>query len=346
MISAFRATLTVAAVALSASLVACSEPKPVAPVAIAPPVSLSSQLIEQASAYRYYMDQTSAISPAFTDGAAIASGVKTGAAYEPKQFQRGVTAYGAIVALQDKTFVAGVRAFALDPTQRRQVAAELIKNPAYALGITGADSAAKLVISALGDDGNRLYAAGKAVKQSAYDVQHQPWSKTEVVNRDFRLAQAKTLSATQSTGDLADTARLQQAVNGAEPLTVTASQAGPHYSPVVVRSLAVAALGALGEATDANMEAINAVMVEPAVGFCMNMAKLNLYQCLAVSKPHYEDVFCLGQHIMMDTGRCVIKSSGLPEPYEARFIPDIKVADAGAPAKAAKGAKKSTAKKR
>jgi hypothetical protein len=59
----------------------------------------------------------------------------------------------------------------------------------------------------------------------------------------------------------------------------------------------------------------------------MNMAKLNLYQCLAVSKPHYEDVFCLGQHIMMDTGRCVIKASGNTEPYEAKFIPKIRVAD-------------------
>jgi hypothetical protein len=53
------------------------------------------------------------------------------------------------------------------------------------------------------------------------------------------------------------------------------------------------------------------------------MAKLNLYQCLAVSRPHYEDVFCLGQHIMMDTGRCMIKAAGLPEPYEAKFVPEV-----------------------
>ena len=25
---------------------------------------------------------------------------------------------------------------------------------------------------------------------------------------------------------------------------------------------------------------------------------------------------------MMDTARCVIRASGLPEPYEARFVPD------------------------
>nr|QQZ49789.1 hypothetical protein JKL49_23805 [Phenylobacterium glaciei] len=82
----------------------------------------------------------------------------------------------------------------------------------------------------------------------------------------------------------------------------------------MIRGMAVAALAALGEGGDANVDTLMAVMAEPNVAFCMNMAKLNLYQCLAVSKPHYEDVFCLGQHIMMDTGRCVIKASGTPSP--------------------------------
>jgi len=162
------------------------------------------------------------------------------------------------------------------------------------------------------------------VKQSAYDIQHQAWSKADVPNRDQRLTQAKTLSSTPVVGDMAETARLQQAVVGAAPLGVTAQAVSPPYSPVVVRSLALAALAALGEASDANMETIQAEMAEPQVGFCMSMAKLNLYQCLAVSKPHYEDVFCLGQHIMMDTGRCMIKAAGLPEPYEAKFVPEVK----------------------
>jgi hypothetical protein len=28
-----------------------------------------------------------------------------------------------------------------------------------------------------------------------------------------------------------------------------------------------------------------------------------------VAKPHYEDVFCLGQHVLMDTGQCLGKMS-------------------------------------
>ncbi len=42
----------------------------------------------------------------------------------------------------------------------------------------------------------------------------------------------------------------------------------------------------------------------------MKMAKLNLYQCLAVAGPHYEDVFCLGQHALIDTAQCVNKAAG------------------------------------
>ena len=325
-----RTPLSLAALLAVCLLAACAEPKPVVATVAPPPppppvpsVSLSPRLVEQAAAYRFYMGRVMTISPNFQDGAAIARSIETGAAYEPKQLLRGAIAYGAVAALQDPAFVAAVRTYAVDPEQRRQVAAQLMADPAYAVGIAGSSSAAGLVVAALGDEAQKLYENGKAVKQSAYDIQRQPWSKVDVPNRDQRLTQAKTLSATPVVGDMAETARLQQAVVGAGPLGVTAAPVSPPYSPVVVRSLALAALAALGEAGDANMDTILAEMAEPQVGFCMNMAKLNLYQCLAVSRPHYEDVFCLGQHIMMDTGRCMIKAAGLPEPYEAKFVPAV-----------------------
>jgi hypothetical protein len=42
------------------------------------------------------------------------------------------------------------------------------------------------------------------------------------------------------------------------------------------------------------------------------MAKLNLYQCLASAGPHYEDIFCLGQHAMIDPGQCVVEATRAP----------------------------------
>ena len=140
-------------------------------------------------------------------------------------------------------------------------------------------------------------------------------------NRDVRLALAKSLSATPQTGDVAETLRLQQAAVGGASLGLSAPPAGPPYSPLVVRSLALAALAVLGEAGDVHFDQIAAVTSEPSTGACLNMAKLNLYQCLAVSKPHYEDVFCLGQHVMMDTGRCLIKGAGAQPPVDVLTTP-------------------------
>ncbi|MCX7585668.1 hypothetical protein [Phenylobacterium sp. 58.2.17] len=308
-------------------------------------MSLAPSIIEQASAYRYYVDKAAAISPAFVDGQMVAEGLKVAAAYEPKQFLKGAIAYGAIVALQDPTFVAGVRQYAGTAAQRQQIAYEIMKDPAYVVGLPGSSSGAGAVIAALGEDGNKFYQAGKTVKQAAYDVQKQSWSKADVVGRDARLSQAKLLGSTPAAGDLTQTSRLQQAVAGAQPLGVTATSAAPPFTPAVIRSLAVAALAVLGQASEPNVATLNAIMVEPNVASCANMAKLNLYQCLAVSKPHYEDVFCMGQHAMMDTARCVIKASGQPEPFEPRFVPTVRENASYKPTPAKKPATKKPAKK-
>ena len=322
--STFRRTLPAVLLA-AAILTGCAEPPKVIvapPPPAAPVVTLSPQVIELAGAYRYYMVRTTGITPDFVDGEAVARSVQTSAAYEPGQLVKGAIAYAAVVALQDKTFIDGVRVYAKDPAQRRQIAHEILTDPAYAAGIAGSASAAGLVIANLGGDAQRLYDGGKAVKQSAYDIQRQPWSKADVPARDVRLAAAKSVSVAAMTGDVAETTRLQQASMGIPAASVSVTPVAPPYSPTVIRGLAIAALAVLGEAGDTNINSVMGLMAEPNIGRCMASSKLNLYQCLAVARPHYEDVFCLGQHAMMDTGRCVIRAAGLSEPYEARFIPD------------------------
>ena len=203
----------IAAATFAALLSACADaPPPVEapappPPPAAPSVSLSPRLIEQAAAYRRYMTQAQAIQPGFASGEAIADSLTVGAAYEPGQLVRGAIAYGAVAALQDAGFVAGVRTFVKDAATRRQVAYELIKDPAYAVGLPGSAGAAGLVIAAVGGEGQRLYDEGKAVKQSAYDIQKSAWSKVDVTERDSRLMRAKSLSMAAMTGDSAETAR-------------------------------------------------------------------------------------------------------------------------------------------
>lgn len=314
-----RRGLALTAVCASAILAGCAAPAPppaapAPPPAPAPTVSLSSRLIDQASAYRAYVERASQISPAFTDGASVAQGLRVGESYEPGQLLRGAIAYGAVVALQDPSFRAGVKTYTGDADQRRTIAYEIMKDPAYALGIAGAQSAAGLVAQALGDDGKKLLEGGRAVKQAAYDVQRQAWSKGDVAARDSRLAMAKQLSATPIASAPDIVAKLQGAVTGAEPITLAAQPAGPPFTPMVVRAVAVAALAQLGYADDASLEQVMPLVAEPNSHQCLTMSKLNLYQCLAVAKPHYEDVFCLGQHVLMDTGACLMKGVGLHDP--------------------------------
>ena len=328
----FRRTLTALALIGTAVLAGCAEPKPAPPPPAPPAVALAPSLIEHASAYRYYMSRSSAISPAFDDGSEIADSLKTGAAYEPVQLLKGAVAYGAVAALQDPEFVGAVRAYSTDPATRNKMFADLVADPTYAATLPGARSAAGLVIAAYGAEGKRLFETGSAVKQAAYDVQKSKWSKAEVENRALRLSQAKALSATPIVGELEETARLQQAAIGAGVLDLTATPVEPPYSRMVLRSLAVAALAVLGEAGENRSELLTAVMVEPTSASCLNMAKLNLYQCLAVSKPHYEDVFCLGQHALMDTGQCLMKGAGLADPTKAA---PVQVAETGAAAETA-----------
>lgn len=316
-----RTAASVAALVLSAVLAGCAAPAPPpppppAPVAVIPPVSLSPRVVEQAAAYRAYVTRASAIAPTFSGGEEVAQGLKTGAAYEPGQLLRGAIAYGAVVALQDPAYVAGVRKFVGDADQRRTVAYEIMKDPAYAVGFEGSASAAGLVMNALGGDGRKLLETGRSVKQAAYDVQHQSWSKAEVPARDSRLALAKQLSATPGLGEVAETSRLQLAVTGSAPMGLSPESASPPYTPLVIHSLAIAALAALGYADDASLAQVMPILAEPTSSGCLNMSKLNLYQCLAVAKPHYEDVFCLGQHVLMDTGHCLIKGVGVAEPVD------------------------------
>jgi hypothetical protein len=263
--------------------------------------------MDAASVYVVYVDRAAGISPAFTDGASIQTSLRSAEAYESKQMQRGIAAYAAIVALQEPTFVASVRQFGVDPTQRAQVAAALIADPRYAESFTGADRAAGLIVAALTEQGQRVLDTGKKVKQEAYDVQHQQWSKGFVPDRDGRLALAKSLSETPLTPDADAEARMVQASTGATPLLVSGGPDSGPYTSLVDRALAVAAIAALGAGSEDNNEQINAVLTDPDEDVCLHDAKLNLYQCLAVAKPHYEDVFCMGQHILMDTGSCIIK---------------------------------------
>jgi hypothetical protein len=95
---------------------------------------------------------------------------------------------------------------------------------------------------------------------------------------------------------------------------------GP-YAPVVQRGLAVAALASMGVAGDSDDASVETLLNEPEDGACLNMSKLNLYQCLAVAGPWYEDIFCLGEHALGETAQCIVKETGTPSQIQAAVTP-------------------------
>ena len=308
------------------------EPPPPPPPPLPPaPVGLPDRILSDAAAYEAYLERVSSTSPGFTDGAQVALALKNGAAYEPSALVRGAIAFAAIAALEDSTFVAGVRTAGTTPEYRRAMAGYVLYNPVYVFQFRNSDVAAGLAKQALGSDGLKLYAAGKAIKLAAYSVQHQAWSKEEVADRGGRLAAVEAAASDPIPTADDRIPLLQRAASGVAPLTITAPAAQPPYPPMVAHALQLAALAALGEATDIDYERLTAVTVDDDTTACLHMAKLNLHQCLAVAKPNYEDIFCLGQHAMSDTGACLVKNAGMDMPVEP--APPAPPPDKAAPAR-------------
>ncbi len=290
-----------------------------------PGVSLARDVVAAASAFETYTRGAGAISAAFQNGGGVADALAKGAAYQPEQLDAGMIAYGAIAALQEQVFIDGVRRAARE-TSPEALVARLEDNPESVLEIDGVGAAAGRAQAALVKRGAPLGVTGKAVKQAAYDIQRQDWSKGLVADNAGRLARIKAMSAAFFNPGDDDAGRLIQAATAPREGAGASGfggggEGGAAFTQVTVRSAALAALAVLGAAGDDDVAKLDKVMHEEKSGYCMKMAKLNLYQCLAVAGPHYEDVFCLGQHALIDTAQCVNGAAGASPTPTASPVP-------------------------
>ena len=293
-------------------------PPPVeAEIPVGPPV-LAGYVVQQASGYATYMRHASAISPVFANGPAIGDALRLAAHSEQHQLQQGVVAYAAIVALQDPTFVNTLREFGKHASTRDQMIGYILTDPNYVMTLNGHETAAGLIVATMNAQAARLTAVGDKVKQESLDIQLKAqWSKKPVPNPDQRLSDIKTLSVSPVAADDDLTVQLEQAETGASPIAVAGPPVQPPYNTAVVRGMALAALAVLGRAGDNNMDYVMSMLVNDNDGYCFNMARLNLYQCLSVARPYYEDIYCLGLHVLSDNGQCVASSIGHPSPAAA-----------------------------
>ncbi|MDP2764427.1 MAG: hypothetical protein Q8O54_06285 [Brevundimonas sp.] len=331
-----RRGLSFAAVAAAVFLANCAtpEPEPAPPPPPPPPppaLSLNEGVAEAASIYVAFMREAASIEAGFTSAEAIQAAIRRGASYEPAQLSRGMIAYGSILALQSPEFVQGVRTFAVDPAVRQQMVGRIVADPAYAATLPGADAAAGLIIDTIGRDSAAMLRIADAVEEDAYTIQgrgdpRRRWATAPVADRSVRLEGAKALSAVHMLPSAEESAQLFAAANSGTGLSLSPARSGPPYTPAVVRSLAIAALAALGaggEDARANTEALT---VEQNSEFCLNMSKLMLFQCLAASRPSFEDIFCVGRHVARDLATCTAQNI-TPAPVE---VPATAVASGAA----------------
>lgn len=263
-----------------------------------------ARLETQASAFETFMRNASGIDAGFGSGGEVSRALQVGAAHEPHQLESGMVAYAALAALQEPGFVAGVQKAGRDGGLARQLAV----NPNAAMQLPGASAAAGRAGAALLRQGDALTGEGQKVKKAAYSVQHQGWSKAKVPDPAGRLSRVKRLSTITYQPTAGDRAHLQAALSEGGRRSGAAS-------PLVARGVAVAALSVLGQE-----ERGRALMSDARTASCLRMAKLNLYQCLASAGPHYEDVYCLGQHAMIDPGQCVVEAAKGPGPVRRTVV--------------------------
>jgi hypothetical protein len=289
--------LAVAAAAIAVTLAGCATGS--APRGISQ-VRLDPQAEAQASAFEGFMRQARGIDPSFSNPASVAQALTLGSAYEPRQMEAGMVAYAAAAALQEPKFVAGVRKAA--GRGKADMAKRLAARPDLATDLPGADAAAARANGALWRQGEALTAGGQGVKKASYGVQRQAWSRVFVTDPKGRLSRVKQISGAGYQVGRGDQGQLYQAL-------AEGGRREGRTSPVVARGMAVAALSVLGEPAKAK-----GLLAEPKSGMCVRLAKLNLYQCLASAGPYYEDIYCLGQHAMIDPGQCVLDAAGKAPP--------------------------------
>ena len=275
-----------------------------------PRVAISRRVIDAAGAFDGYMHRASAIKADFNSGAMVAHAVALGSVYEPTQLQQGAIAYAALVALQDPLFVQAVQEAADNPGAREAFAARLAEGPEWVLQAGAARRAASRVAIVLGRMGAGLVVAGAAVKQASYDLQSQDWSRGAIVSGDERLARIKAQSSVPVSLVAADQSHLISSLAAFRSAQGPSRAEAETATAVVTRGMALAALAVLGMAGDDQGQRVEALLNDPLDAQCLRMAKLNDYQCLAVAGPHYENLFCLGNHAMMDTGKCIVSAAG------------------------------------
>lgn len=253
--------------------------------------------------------------------------------HNSQQLSSGFIAYAALVASQDPEFRAAVRDIE-GFYGRESLTLGLRNDVRYARTLEGGNSAVLSSLNSVNADATRLRGAGAFVKEQAYSLQAAGWAKATIGNTDSIIASIQSsaqagrpvrasLRSAFVSSEI-DTVLFQAGQSGAPSLwenvngaasavrfpTVNVGYTGRSAriragkEPIADRIATLAAYRVLGADT-ATPQELRTAMRETSTRNCINMAQLNLQQCVAAAHKQYEVPFCIGEHALTDVGDCI-----------------------------------------
>lgn len=260
---------------------------------------------------------------------------------------RGWIAYGALTAAQSPEFVAGVRQAAAY-YGRDAVLRGMLIDTGYARLLPGGDAATRMLLNNAAADGQRIVAVADRYQELAYSLQRQRWANAVAPQQAQRVQRVRGLTAAGTAG--AQFAALSGRVpQGAASMTVSDASAfggqrfwdavrpgapvvrevaapvsfqwriKPERQEALNRMTTIAGLMALDAARERDQQ-VAQLLDEPRSRDCIEMAHLQLYQCMSAARFRYENAFCLSQHAIRDVGSCV-GGVAMPEASAAGALP-------------------------
>ncbi len=334
------ALTTTAAIAFMG--VANAQPQPSAPPSdvVTAAMPAASEFDQALTAYAAYHEDVTSLRAARINGdAALEQALERVARHNRDTLSHGFIAYGAMTAAQSPAFVEGVRS-AAQHYGRDQVIWAITADPSYAMTLRGADDARRLILEIVHADSARIHSVGERYVEMASSMQNQAWARAVAPAQRERIQRVRTLGRPGSyTPTLAADVAPRLA---ATPLAYTPASdptafggrqfwdglradghvvetasavaftwdVNPTRASAVNNMTAIAALQALNASSD-HASAISQLMGEQRTRDCVEMAQLQLYQCMSAARFRYENAYCLGQHGLADIGGC-IAAIGVP----------------------------------
>lgn len=263
------------------------------------------------------------------------------ARHNTRALVRGWMNYGANVAAQSPTFVAGVR----DAAARLGADAlvrEIASDRARIRRLDGTEEASRFVLETIAADAERVAYAADRLMEYSNALQRAPWASADAAGQLERVQRlrgagepggyspsipisvAAQLTVTPLSVRIgADSTsfggrRFWDVLNGRGSVLGVSSVRRPpprdDYGRASVEAmLAVAALKAL-DAEEAQPSAVDSYLSDRTSMSCVEMARLQFYQCVSAARFNYENGYCLARHGVRDIALCMDPSLRLAPP--------------------------------